>query len=183
MTKPAPSNIAALIVIDLQVGMFNGSHFPPIRHADALVERSRSVIGWARSTGRPVAFVRHDAAAGEALEPNTPGWPILPDLARAEHEPIFSKRVGDAFSQPALVDWLAQLGVTSVILVGAQTDQCVAATVNGAIGRGLGVTVVGDAHSTWDTGDETADQIIARHNTSFSAAGAEVTTTEALIRS
>jgi nicotinamidase-related amidase len=181
--EQALDNTAAVIVIDLQSGMFDGSQLPPIRNADTLIQRSRSVIEWARRSGRPVAFIRHDAAAGEALEPNTSGWHILPALARAEDEPIFSKRVANAFSQPALVDWLARLGVTKVILVGAQTDECVTATVNGARSRGLAVTVVGDAHSTWDIGDETADQIIARHNIGFSAAGAEVTSTEALIRS
>ena len=46
--------------------------------------------------------------------------------------------------------------------------------------RGLKVTVVGDAHSTWDWNGETAAQIIARHNAAFETAGARVVTTGAL---
>jgi hypothetical protein len=34
--------------------------------------------------------------------------------------------------------------------------------------------VVADAHSTWGSGGETAEQIIARHNAAFVEAGAEV---------
>ena len=54
--------------------------------------------------------------------------------------------------------------------MGAQTDQCVAATVTGALKAGLKVTVVADAHGTWDWGGETADQIIARYNAAFADA-------------
>ena len=95
-------------------------------------------------------------------------------------EPTFSKTVGAAFSQPALVDWIAEQGVGEVVLLGAQSDQCVAATVKGGLERGLNVTVVADAHSTWDYGGETADEIVARQNRAFEAAGARLVTTQAL---
>jgi hypothetical protein len=65
----------------------------------------------------------------------------------------------------------------------AQTDECVAATTNGALGRGLRVTVVADAHSTWGYGGETADQIIARYNVLFAEAGASVLALAALVGS
>nr|QQZ49756.1 hypothetical protein JKL49_23550 [Phenylobacterium glaciei] len=39
------------------------------------------------------------------------------------------------------------------------------------------MTVVADAHGTWDYGGETAPQIIARHNAAFAQAGARVVTT------
>ncbi|UDL89187.1 isochorismatase family protein [Mesorhizobium sp. PAMC28654] len=59
-------------------------------------------------------------------------------------------------------------------------DFCVAATVKGAMARGLGVTVVEDAHSTLDSGGETAGEIIARHNAEF-AGGVTLVTTEELV--
>ena len=67
------------------------------------------------------------------------------------------------------------------MIVGAQTDFCVAATVKGAIARGLGVTVVCDAHSTLDSASESAEQIIARHNEDFAEAGVDLVTTKALV--
>jgi nicotinamidase-related amidase len=180
MTSPQPDTAAVVLVIDLQTGMFDGVFEPPLHDADALVGRVRAVTDWARRSGRKVAFIRHHGGAGDPLAPGAAGWPVWPALGQASDEPTFSKSVGDAFSQPALVEWVAASGAGEVVLLGAQTDQCVAATVKGAIERGLKVTVVGDAHSTWDWNGETAQQIIARHNAAFEEAGARVVTTGAL---
>ena len=180
MTEPSP--LAPLIVIDLQTGMFDGVAVTPIHDADRLVARVRALAAWARRTGRKVAFVRHDGGGGDFLVPGAPGWPVWPALGQADDEPTFQKSVGDAFSQPAFVDWVAEQGAGEVILMGAQTDECVAATVKGGLARGLKVTVVGDAHSTWPWNGESAEQIIARHNAAFAEAGAQVVSAEALIQ-
>ncbi|WP_318036909.1 isochorismatase family protein [Mesorhizobium sp. AR02] len=115
------------------------------------------------------------------MAPGEPGWPVWPALGQADDEPTFAKSVRDAFSNPAFGDWVARQGAGAVVILGAQTDFCVAATVRGAIARGLGVTVVSDAHSTLDNASESADQIIARHNGEFTEAGATVVTTKALV--
>jgi len=176
MTQP----LAPLLVIDLQTGMFDGVNEPPIHDADGLVARVRATLDWARGAGRKVAFIRHDGPPADGLAPGKPGWPVWPALGQAEDEPTFGKRVGDAFSNPALIEWIATQGAGEVILTGAQTDQCVTATVAGAIAKGLKVTVVADAHSTWDWNGETADQIIARCNAAFAEAGARLVTTRDL---
>ncbi len=122
---------------------------------------------WARRSGRKIAFVRHDGPEGDPLAPGEPGWPVWPALGQAEDEPTFAKSVGDAFSNEALGAWVAAQGADEVVLLGAQTDYCIAATVKGASAAGLKVTVVSDAHSTVDSADETAAAIIARHNAAF----------------
>ncbi|HTX50901.1 MAG TPA: isochorismatase family protein [Caulobacteraceae bacterium] len=170
-----------VIVIDLQTGMLDGVAEPPLHDADALVERVREVLAWARRTGRKVAFIRHDGDANDSLAPGKPGWPVWPALGQAADEPTFSKTVGDSFSNPALGDWVDGAGADRVILLGAQTDMCVAATVQGALSRGLSVTVVGDSNSTVAWGAETAPQIIDRHNRQFETAGAQVVTAAELI--
>jgi len=169
-----------IIVIDLQTGMFDGVAEPPLHDADALVGRVREVLAWARRTGRKAAFIRHDGDPNDSLAPGKPGWPVWPALGQAADEPTFSKSVGDSFSNPALVEWVDDADATGVILLGAQTDMCVAATVEGALARGLGVTVVGDTHSTVAWGAETVPQIIERHNADFAARGARVVTAAAL---
>jgi len=174
MDQPKPS--APVIVIDLQTGMFDGVAEPPIHDAQTLVERARAVIDWARRAGRKVAFVRHDGTPGDPLAPGKPGWPVWPALGQAADEPTFGKSVGDAFSNPAVGDWVAGQGAGEVVLLGAQTEHCVAATVKGALAAGLCVTVVSDAHGTWDFGGETAAQIIARQNAAFADAGAALVT-------
>jgi nicotinamidase-related amidase len=180
MTERTPAETAPVVVIDLQTGMFDGVFEPPIHDADGLAERARAVVDWARRTGRKVAFVRHDGPAGDPLAPGRPGWPVWPALGQAPDEPTFGKTVGDAFSNPAFARWVAEQGAGEVVLLGAQTDHCVAATVAGAQAAGLKVTVVSDAHGTWDYGGETAPQIIARHNREFALAGANLMSTGAL---
>ena len=181
MSAPRLTDKAPLIVIDLQTGMFDGVHEPPIHDASGIAERSRAVIDWARRGGRKVAFVRHDGPEGDPLAPGEPGWPVWPALGQADDEPTFAKSVRDAFSNPAFGDWVAGQGAGAVVILGAQTDFCVTATVKGAIARGLGVTVVSDAHSTLDSASESARQIIARHNDEFTEAGVTVVTTKALV--
>ncbi|HEV2365298.1 MAG TPA: isochorismatase family protein [Caulobacteraceae bacterium] len=169
MSAPAP-----VIVIDLQTGMFDGVAEPPIADAERLTQNAREVIAWARGSGRPVAFVRHDGAPGDSLAPGKPGWAVWPALGQVPGEPTFSKSVGDAFSNPALGQWVEAAGASGVILLGAQSEMCVAETVKGALARGLDVTVVADAHGTWPSGGDTAAEIIGRQNEAFAAAGAHV---------
>ena len=167
---------AALLVIDLQTGMFNGKLEPVIHQADGLVAKVRATLDWARGKGCPVAFIRHDGPAGDPLAPGEPGWPVWPALEQAKDEPTFGKSVGDAFSNPELEAWLRDRGAETVILVGAQSDYCVSATVKGALAKGFEVFVEGDAHSTWPSGGKSADEIIAACNDAFAEAGATVTT-------
>lgn len=166
---------AALLVIDLQTGMFDGKLEPVIHKADDLVADVRATLGWARERGYPVAFIRHDGPAGDPLAPDEPGWPVWPALGQREDEPTFAKSVGDAFSNPQLEVWLRDQGVDTVLLVGAQSDCCVSATVKGALAKGFAVMVDGDAHSTWPSGGKTADEIIAACNAEFASLGATVT--------
>lgn len=172
---------APLIVIDLQTGMFDGVFEPPLHNANQVLQSAQRLIDWARRGGRKIAFIQHDGPEGDPLAPGAPGWPVLPALGQASDEPTFSKKVGDAFSNPDLGKWLTSQGAGEVILLGAQTDHCVAATLSGAMKSGLKVTVVADAHSTLDFGGETARSIIERHNATFAEAGARVITTQALI--
>jgi nicotinamidase-related amidase len=171
---------AALIVIDLQTGMMDGVAFPPLHDHESILANTNRLTAWARASGSPVVYVRHDGPPGEPLERGAPGWPIHPAIAPLAGEPIFEKTVGNAFAQTDLADWLRARNIGEVILLGAQTDQCVNATCRGALERGFAVTVVGDAHSTWDWNGETADQIIARHNRAFADLGARVETVAGL---
>ena len=68
MTRSSTSNTqAALLVVDLQRGMFNGERLPPIHAGEALLARVRALIAQARGTGVPVVFVRHGGGPGHLL--------------------------------------------------------------------------------------------------------------------
>ena len=168
MTTPA------VIVIDLQLGMMSGEALPPFHDHEGVLARTAAILDWARASGRPVIFIQHDGKPGDILDPDKPSWAIHPSIAPAPGEPVLNKTVGDAFAETDLAERLAVLGTDQVILLGAQTDQCVDATFKGAQARGLTITVVGDTHSTWPWDGETAEQIIDRYNGLFREGGATV---------
>lgn len=172
---------APLLVIDLQSEMFGEGAMPAMCEAEAIAGRVRALLARARAEGRKVAFIRHDGRAGDSLAPGEAGWKVWPGLGQLADEPTFAKQVGDAFSNPALGRWLAGQGAEAVVLLGAQTEHCVAATVRGALAAGLGVSVVEDAHGTWDSATETAAAIVARHNAAFAEAGARLVSTASLL--
>jgi nicotinamidase-related amidase len=58
-------------------------------------------------------------------------------------------------------------GVRRVVIAGLQSDYCVRETTLGALARGLEVTLVSDAHSTYDSPPRTAAQITAAVNAEF----------------
>jgi len=173
---------APIVIIDLQTGMFDGVVDPPLHGSDRLVERVIAIIDRARRNGRKIAFIRHDGPPGDPLAPGEPGWAVWPALGQADDEPTFSKSVGDAFSNPDFRRWIEEQGAPEVILLGAQTDFCVAATVKGALSNDLKVTVISDAHSTLDQPDEPAAAIINRYNAQFAEAGVNLVTTDRFIQ-
>ena len=54
------------------------------------------------------------------------------------------------FEETILESTLADLAVGRLIVAGAQTDECIRATLHGAIVRGYDATLVSDAHTTED---------------------------------
>lgn len=74
------------------------------------------------------------------------------------------KRMPDAFYETTLRQELMTRGIKNVVIMGIQTELCVDATCRQACSLNYDVTLVADAHSTWDRGTLSAAQIIAHHN-------------------
>lgn len=163
---------AALLVVDLQVGMFGNDWEPPLAGADSLVPRVAGLIADARAAGTPVVFVRHDGGEQDPiLHAGLPTFEIHPALAPLPGEEIVDKAVPDAFHQTALADVLARLDADRLIVVGAQTDCCIDATCRRAVELGYDTVLVADAHSTWDSDGRTAQEIVGRTNLELNALG------------
>ncbi|KAI9348116.1 isochorismatase hydrolase [Obelidium mucronatum] len=165
--------MTALLVVDLQTAMFDGLCFPPIHNAKELIVATQRVLGRARSQGVPVVFIRHNSES--PFTSGEKGWTVLDVFNVKSSEAIVDKTESDSFAGTVLADKLAELNVTNLVIVGAQTDQCVNSTTLSALDRGFTVTVVSDAHSTWsDPHGLDAAAIIETHNRQFKEAGAQV---------
>jgi nicotinamidase-related amidase len=154
----------ALLVIDLQLAMFESDRIPPIHEGGALLRRAQQLIKQARAARIPVFYVRHDGGDGHVLQAGTQGWHIHPAITPAAGEPIIDKRTPDAFHDTPLLSELSAAGIRSLIVTGAQTEVCVDTTCRRARSLGFDVTLVSDGHSTWDSELLAAPQIIRHHN-------------------
>lgn len=154
----------ALLIIDLQLGMFDGVRIAPIHDGAALLACVQSVLATARQAGTRVIYVRHAAAPGRPLDPGTPQWQIHPAIAPQPGETIVDKRFPDAFRDTTLLAELTGRGTKRLVVVGAQTELCVDTTCRRASALGFEVVLIADGHGTWDNGVLTAEQIVRHTN-------------------
>ncbi|ETK37539.1 cysteine hydrolase family protein [Microbispora sp. ATCC PTA-5024] len=149
----------ALLVIDVQNGVVNGSH-----NRDSVIANIDRLIAKARAEDVPVIWVQH---SDDNLKRGSESWAYVPELVRRESEPLVHKSYGDSFEDTELEVLLADRAVGRIVVTGAQTDECIRATLHGGFVRGYDVTLVGDAHMTEDLspyGAPTPDKVIAHTN-------------------
>lgn len=159
MTTLEGRDTSALLVIDVQNGVIGGAH-----RRDEVVGRIRALVDRARAEDVPVVWIQH---SDEQLAEGSEEWRFVPELSRAESEPLVPKHYADAFEETALEPVLASLGAGRIVVTGSQTDECIRSTIHGGLVRGYDVTLVGDAHTTEDLsewGAPTPDLVIAHTN-------------------
>jgi nicotinamidase-related amidase len=149
----------ALLVCDVQNRVVEGNHA-----RDAVVANIGSLVDKARREQVPVVWVQH---SDDGLERGSDEWRIVPELTPDDAEPLVEKNYNDSFEDTSLEPLLSGLGVGHLVVVGAQTDACIRATIHGALVRGYDTTLVSDAHTTEDLsawGAPPPDQVIAHTN-------------------
>jgi nicotinamidase-related amidase len=152
----------ALLIIDMQVGMFQEAE--PVYQGDALLQRIDSLITKARSGNAPIIYLQHNEEPGAPLEPNTPGWQIHPAIAPLDGDIIIQKWTPDSFHETNLHHELQKASVRKLVLTGMQTELCFDTTCRRAFTMGYDVVLAKDAHSTFNKAGLTAEKIIDHHN-------------------
>jgi nicotinamidase-related amidase len=149
----------ALLVIDVQNGVVGEAY-----DRDTVVGNVGTVVEKARNAEVPVVWIQHSS---DELALGSEQWEIVPELSPDESEPLIPKRYPDSFEETTLESVLDGLGVGSLVVVGAQTDECVRSTLHGALVRGYDATLVSDAHTTEDLspwGAPPPEHVIAHTN-------------------
>ena len=155
------SRNTALVVIDVQVGIIEGGRAYCVGE---VLERISSMLTQARAAGTAVIYVQHDGPEGHAVEVDSPGWRIHPAIAPAPGELVVRKRASDSFFDTTLQNELEERGIRHLVITGAMTEYCVDTTCRRAVSLGYDVTLVGDAHTTYDNDLLPAARIISHHN-------------------
>ncbi|MFB7141464.1 cysteine hydrolase family protein [Gottfriedia sp. NPDC056225] len=151
----------ALFVIDVQAFMFNESD--PVYNGEKLLHNIKILIDKARASNTPIFYIQH-SEEGSPLEYGTPGWEIQSDIAPSETDIIIHKETPDSFFKTNLSEELSKLDIHHLVMAGIQTELCVDTTTRSAFGKGYEVTLITDAHSTWNSDGLSAEQIIHHHN-------------------
>lgn len=149
----------ALLVVDVQNGVVAEAY-----QRDAVVATIGRLVDKAREQGVPVVWVQHNS---EELVRGSDNWAYVPELVPADSEPLVQKMFGDSFEDTDLEEVLAKGGIGRLVVAGAETDACIRSTIHGAFARGYDVTLVSDAHTTFDKSEWGApppEQVIAHTN-------------------
>lgn len=159
MTTLSERPLTALVVIDVQNGVLANAH-----RREGVIANIAALLEKARRESVAVVWVQHTS---EELVAGSDAWRLVPELSPGDTEPLVHKRYGDSFEDTDLEAVLAERGVGSLVVTGAQTDACVRSTLHGALVRGYDAVLVSDAHTTEDLtsyGAPPPDQVIAHTN-------------------
>lgn len=134
---------SVLIVIDAQPGFFAGQPFDGPGALDrtgltGVVARIAWLAGAAAALGIPLVVTEEDPARNGGTDPS-----VVARLPPAT--PVLEKRIFGLAGQPDILAAVEATGRRTAVLVGAETDVCVAQSALGLLDRGFRVVVVTDA--------------------------------------
>lgn len=145
-TRRESSMTTAVLMVDVQRALVEGGH--AVADAHALLQRLRALLDRARGDGVPILHLQDNGLDDHIIRRGERGWELA--LDPEDGESVVAKDHDDAFEGTALAQLLAEHDVDRVIVVGIQSEMCVAATARGALARGLHVVLPRDGHTTYD---------------------------------
>jgi len=192
----------ALIVVDME-NDFVAPGAPLEQPAGrAMLPQLQRALACCRENGIPVIYTTHAHRAGgydqgllvhapsigrgEALVDGSPGVAIFPEVAPCDGEIVISKHRFSAFYGTDLEIILRGLGVNTLVITGATTENCCHATARDAFFRDFQVVFLADATATsgypdLGYGTMSADEVHRAMLVVLARDTADVVTTETFI--
>jgi len=169
-TPSSTPSSTAVLVIDMQNdtvhpdGAYAGTGAAAHATSQHVVENTRAVLDAARTAGTPVFHSRivvypvpglsgQNAPVFQMLAPDTFkigswGAAIVDELTPADGEVVLDRTRMSVFNGTGIDTMLRNLGIRSLIVVGAWTNMAVEHTVRDAADHGYEVSIVADATSS-----------------------------------
>jgi len=151
----------ALLLVDLQQDFLADTRIKPA--SAELVDHVSELLEWFRGRGNAVVHVHTRVAAdlsnamphwrqvGRAIcIEGTPGADPPDCLRPIDGERIFKKRFFDAFEDPGLLQFLQDLEIDTLVVVGVHTHACIRTTVVSAYTNGFEVLLAVDSVGSYD---------------------------------
>jgi len=142
----------ALIIVDMQRSLLEDETWRP----EHVLERVCGLEAAARAAGVPILYV-----ADSRVEPHAE---LHPRLRPQESDRRITKAACDSFLGTTLQADLEADAVDRLVLCGLHTDFCIDTTCRRAASLGYEVTLVEDAHSTFERDYISAAKVIEHHN-------------------
>ena len=142
----------ALIIVDMQRSLLEDETWQP----DRVLQRVSELESAARAAGVPIFYVMDSR-----VEPHSE---LHPQLNPQDADRRIVKNNCDSFLDTALGSDLAANGIRNLVVCGLHTDFCIDTTCRRAASLGYQVTLVEDAHSTFDRDYISAEKVIEHHN-------------------
>jgi nicotinamidase-related amidase len=145
----------ALLVVDAQ-NEFSPKGLRAVPNHDSAARAILAHVASARLDARPIAWIRHHNKPTEsrAFVPGSWGAELTagmgPRAGRESMERLFMKNVFGAFTTTILEQWLRELSVTGVLVVGFYAHMCVSTTVREALVRDFDVVMDPEATGARD---------------------------------
>jgi nicotinamidase-related amidase len=179
----------ALLVVDAQ-NEFSATGHRAVPNHTAAIASIQAQVERARQAGTPIAWIQHHnkPAESRAFLPGSWGAELSPGFGPQTlygAERSFTKDVFGAFTGTGLEEWLRNLAVTEVLIVGFYTHMCVSTSAREALVRGFGVVVDAEGTGARDLDDallgrQSADEVRRSALLQLADMGATIMNREAL---
>lgn len=139
-------NKTVLLVVDVQNALIWAHPY----NERKVIENIKRLISVSKAYGIEVVYVRHHDQVGGELVIQTDGWQIYSEIAPNRAEKVFDKQFNSAFLHTGLKEYLDRKKISSLILVGLQTEYCIDATCKTAFEYGYTVIIPEETNTTFD---------------------------------
>ena len=143
---PGGLSRSTLVMVDLQNTYTQG--VMELEGVESAIDEAATLLDRARSAGRPVIHIMHDAGEGSPYDVRAEIGAIVDRVAPREGEPVIVKNFPNAFVGTDLDEQLKAIGATDLLLAGFMTHMCINSTARGAFSGGYAPSVVAAATAT-----------------------------------
>ncbi|NWA69968.1 cysteine hydrolase family protein [Pseudomonas reactans] len=159
----------ALLIIDMQTGLYDGPEKPFER--ERVLATINLLIQRARLAGAPIFVARHTGPAGSPIEAGSPLWQLWHGLEVDEsRDHLFNKTRPCCFLGTNLEQQLRAAQAKDLVIAGMKTQFCIDTTCRVAVELGFSVVLPEDGHTCMDTPALKAEAIIEHHNATLAGA-------------
>lgn len=167
------SNKKCLIIIDVQVGIFNLKQ--TVFKEETLISNIKTLIKEARKKQHSIIFTQHENKT--FLKKNTLDWEIVPELKPSNADKFVKKTHPSIFKETKLEQILDEVKSKKLYICGLITNGCIKQACIEALEKGFDVTLIVDAHSTFNKNPE---KVINEWNRKLEEMGVKLKSTQNL---